>query len=68
MTRQKVLSEFDALIERVGDPDSREAWSEADLVKSLRALRMKVDATILESLRVYPVDSRIDPRPGERWG
>jgi hypothetical protein len=68
VTRQKVLAEFDALIARVEDPDSRESWSEADTSKSLRQLRAKVDAELLNALRVYPVDSRIDPKPGERWG
>ena len=68
MTRQKVLAEFDALIARVEDPDSRESWSEADTSKSLRQLRAKVDLELLNALRVYPGESRIDPKPGERWG
>ena len=68
MTRDQVLNEFDVLIERVGDPDSREAWSEHDTVMSLRDLRSKVDAAMLDALRVCKSAARIDPKPGERWG
>jgi hypothetical protein len=68
MTREQVLNEFDVLIECVGDPDSREAWSEHDTVMSLRELRAKVDAALLDALRVCKSSERIDPKPGERWG